>query len=358
MLDIGIFVDTPTIQYHLGECKQLKPLSWNVYTHRDNFLSSTHAKKFAVLHFPYPFDDDFSAEVQELSSKCTHVFIVGSELHRITVDFMREHDQQNITYFICGQLNFKLEHSEVLEYYDWFETSRYFYRDYLPEILQRLKPGPKPRQFDMLLGRKKPHRDAIYSYARTNLRVEDYCLSYFQDHAIDFSEESWIWPGPGLRLPVPVTWTVETVEYYGHRMSLSQVIPLDVYNQTNYSIVAETNYSNSYSFYTEKTAKPIIARRLFVMFAGQHYLRNLRKLGFKTFHGIINESYDSIEDDALRWQMACQQLSKLKAMNASEVLAQAQPIVDHNFSVMMRTEWFKGYVSQLEHKLDALAQQT
>jgi hypothetical protein len=79
-------------------------------------------------------------------------------------------------------------------------------------------------------------------------------------------------------------------------MSLSQVIPLSIYNQTAYSVVAETNYDNNYIFNTEKIVKPILARRLFLVVSGQHYLRNLRSLGFKTFDGIIDETYDTIAD--------------------------------------------------------------
>jgi hypothetical protein len=54
--------------------------------------------------------------------------------------------------------------SPVHEYQDWFHTTSYFYQQYLPELLTRLQPySVKPRSFDALLGRKKPHRDHVYN---------------------------------------------------------------------------------------------------------------------------------------------------------------------------------------------------
>jgi hypothetical protein len=76
--------------------------------------------------------------------------------------------------------------------------------------------------------------------------------------------------------------TCFNVCYNGIEIALSRVIPIDVFNQTAYSIVAETNTDNTLSFYTEKTAKPMIARRLFVAFTGYRFLENLRSSGFKT----------------------------------------------------------------------------
>ena len=50
------------------------------------------------------------------------------------------------------------------------------------------------------------------------------------------------------------------MKYLGKLVSLSQIIPVDIYNSTAYSVVCETNYDNHYSFYTEKIVKPIIAK--------------------------------------------------------------------------------------------------
>jgi hypothetical protein len=117
-------------------------------------------------------------------------------------------------------------------------------------------------------------------------------------------------------------------------MHISQVLPLKIYNKTAYSIVMETWADNRYSFFTEKIAKPILGRRLFVVISGQHFLRNLRQLGFKTFDGIIDESYDSIQESTTRWAKAIEQTKWLCQQPQEKILSQIAPIVIHNFAVL------------------------
>jgi hypothetical protein len=130
-------------------------------------------------------------------------------------------------------------------------------------------------------------------------------------------------------------------------MSLSQVIPFSIYNQTAYTVVAETNYDNHYSFYTEKIVKPILAERLFVAFSGQHYLRNLRSLGFKTFDRIIDETYDSVEDCDLRFKLACEQIQYLINQPQEEILDKIRPITEHNKQIMLATDWYGDFSKEL-----------
>jgi hypothetical protein len=96
-------------------------------------------------------------------------------------------------------------------------------------------------------------------------------------------------------------------------------------------LVCETNYSNQFSFFTEKIAKPIIAHRLFIVISGQHYLRNLRRLGFKTFDSILDETYDTIEDPETRWNMAVDQAISLSRQDQQLVLKKVIPIAMYNF---------------------------
>lgn len=357
--NIGVYRDSETIRYHLDHFEIHTPNEWAVYSDLGHFLNSGHPVNIGFVHLPYPFNEEAQTKLDCLRNFCDHVFVVGSELHDITAEFIRSNDYSNVTYFVCGVLNFKLEHASVSMYLDWFETSRHFYRDYLPEILSRIEHTPNP-SFDILLGRKKLHRDFVYNFTNTNLLNEDRVLTYFNDRNTNFSGDAglWSWEQPGLKFINTPNWTVDMVDYYGHRMSLSQVIPIGIYNQTGYSVVAETNFSNEYSFYTEKTAKPIIARRLFVMFGGQYYLRNLRELGFKTFDGVIDETYDTIPNNLERWQLACNQMQWLTKQDPYEINAKIKPLVDHNFNVMMTRGWLTDYVRELESQVDNVLLQT
>jgi hypothetical protein len=123
---------------------------------------------------------------------------------------------------------------------------------------------------------------------------------------------------------------------------------MNVYNQTAYSVVAETCWQNDFAFFTEKTVKPIIAKRLFVVFAGREYLANLRRLGFKTFSDIIDESYDDELDDLVRWAKAWQQVKWLSEQPQEAILEQIRPVVEHNARVMLTTDWYDQFRSQFE----------
>ena len=87
----------------------------------------------------------------------------------------------------------------------------------------------------------------------------------------------------------------------------------------------------------------IMARRLFIAFSGQYFLKNLRELGFKTFDGIIDESYDAEEDDFKRMTMIVEETKRLCFLNQSQLdnfLKEAREIVEYNYSVLMNRKEF------------------
>jgi hypothetical protein len=347
---VGVYYDSDSIRYHYSQFKQVNPLTdCASYNNLKEFLNSNCKIKIAGLHVPYPFDQEFRNKVLDLSSQCTHVFVVATEVHPEIVEFIHQTDQSNITYYISGLLNFELKNASIKQFMDWFETSTYFYRHWLPELLTRLRPfETKYRAFDILLGRKKLHRDELYKHTQTqpNLGI----ITYFNDYntRLGNDPEEWIWEHTGVKISNTPEWTVDRVNYYGHDMSLSQIIPVNVYNQTAYSVVAETCFHDNFAFFTEKTSKPIIARRLFVMFAGQNYLANLRRLGFQTFDGIIDEGYDTESDALIRWRQAWEQMQWLADQPQLEILERIRPIVEHNFAHIMTINWAERFRQELE----------
>jgi len=115
---------------------------------------------------------------------------------------------------------------------------------------------------------------------------------------------------------------------------------------------------NGYSFFTEKTVKPIMAERLFVASSGRHFLKNLRKLGFKTFDGIIDESYDEVYQLHERTEMIAEQLMYLFTQPQEEILAKIRPITEHNKQVMMETDWYGDYIKNLTSNLQNFPKKT
>jgi len=85
---------------------------------------------------------------------------------------------------------------------------------------------------------------------------------------------------------------------------------------------------------TEKIFKPIVSKQPFMLLAAPGNLAYLRSYGFKTFEGIIDESYDLIEDNDLRTQAVVDQLAwycSLSDQGKTDIIRRIEPIVLHNF---------------------------
>jgi hypothetical protein len=112
--------------------------------------------------------------------------------------------------------------------------------------------------------------------------------------------------------------------------NISPYMPYEMYRQTNYTVICETLGTSDTFFFSEKTTKPLLGRRLFVMFGAVDFLKNLRNLGFKTFNRVIDESYDSIKNHVLRFDAAFQQVQWLSEQDPREIYSQIQGELEHN----------------------------
>jgi len=115
------------------------------------------------------------------------------------------------------------------------------------------------------------------------------------------------------------------------RPYVSFFIPHRVYQESWFSIVAESIVRHC-DFYTEKTAKALLGRRIFITFGPQHSLKVLRDNGFKTFGAWIDESYDDEPNDEIRWNQAFEQVVRLiNHPSLKSLYAEAQAVVEHNY---------------------------
>lgn len=201
------------------------------------------------------------------------------------------------------------------------------------DLLSRLSDdNHKSYKFDCLLGRQTLVRDFIADkYHKSNHRQE-FLFSYFKNNLSD-----GIWNG--LDISPDIDTSGRRIQYQGELVSISNILPVDIYNQSHYSIISDTSCPNEFSFYTEKVAKPLIAQRLFVAFGNHSYLKNLQKIGFRTFDGIIDESYDLIADDKSRWNEAWKQVEYLLTADPLIVKGKISKIVQHNQDLILTTDW-------------------
>ena len=118
-------------------------------------------------------------------------------------------------------------------------------------------------------------------------------------------------------------------------------VPFGVYNHTYFSVNCETVYRNDVFdqknvpyFPTEKTAKMFLAKRFFINFGPKGFLQFLQEMGFKTFDGFIDESYDQIDNIVKRFAAAFDQVERLTNIDPNVILAQTKEIREHNLNHM------------------------
>jgi hypothetical protein len=169
-----------------------------------------------------------------------------------------------------------------------------------------------------------------------------------------YGKDSWLWEPDCYPLNDRIIGSADFVKYHGLTIVVNRVIPIQVFNNTSYSIIAETNLDNSLTFITEKTCKPLNARRLFVGFSGYKYLQNLRTFGFKTFGDIVDESYDLIEDGTKRWSAGLDQVRYLCSVEQEDILARVRETVDYNHDLVMNTDWTQYANNIIQQKIDGI----
>jgi hypothetical protein len=68
-----------------------------------------------------------------------------------------------------------------------------------------------------------------------------------------------------------------------------------------------------------------------------HYLKGIRHLGYKTFSPYIDESYDDIEDDQLRFKKVMDEVERIANMTDDQVFnfqQQTKKILEFNLKLM------------------------
>ena len=264
-------------------------------------------------------------------------------------NFTKRYDYKNISYFINGEIDTPLQNAKIYTNMDWFRETADFYKE--TDFLNRLDNSSKDYVFECLLGRKKPHRDQVFEHVSLNNKV--FTKYGTSEHIIDFKNSNeWITGLKDLSIDENIKHSVNQIQYMNRTVRLSQLIPLEVYNKSYYSIVSETNTDSSFTFLTEKTAKPLIAGRLFLVAGNRHSLRTLRNLGFKTFDSVIDESYDGIYSQFERIKAMLEQVNYLCTVDPESIYKKIEPVVKHNQQLILNREWqqefLKVFLSELK----------
>ena len=122
----------------------------------------------------------------------------------------------------------------------------------------------------------------------------------------------------------------------------------------NHALTVEEHYTNSYcnivfetvfdadqsggAFLTEKTFKPIKHGQAFVIAGPAGTLQTLRSLGYRTFDSAIDNTYDLIENNTLRWIALRDVIAQIKTSDLPRWRRLCQADVEHNQALFLSSK--------------------
>jgi len=167
------------------------------------------------------------------------------------------------------------------------------------------------------------HYDYMSDFHVSNVGIEDLIHHHYQDFDTVY-EFLKVLPLTRDEVVYPILW-----EDNAYDLGNS-------YREIFCEIICETYFSGKTFFVTEKTYRCILNKRPFMIQGPKYFLKNLRKLGFRTFGKWWCEGYDLDESDARYYTL--KQGIDWVASQSDDTIAQwyeeMQPILNHNFEVL------------------------
>ena len=105
------------------------------------------------------------------------------------------------------------------------------------------------------------------------------------------------------------------------------------YNHIFLDVVCEKMVTGQTFFPTEKTARPLATKTPFLIMASPNYIKNLRRIGFKSFSQFWDESYDYQQgvQRVESIQNIIDELGRLPMNELQTMYEEMSPILEHNY---------------------------
>lgn len=248
----------------------------------------------------------------------------------------------------------KIKQSELkIEYFNYWEWHTYHcYMKQHQKWIDTLEIKEYPKKFLSLNRRWRPHRTAMLSLLFDQGIADQGYISFKK------AEDNPDWH-TAVMIASKYYQNTEIVEVLKRQLEvIRKCFPLDLdnlildthndenmmftktmdtfYKNTYFSIVTETTSDKIADgrYITEKIFKPIALQHPFLICGADRTLDALRHLGYKTFKGIIDESYDLETDEAKRFQMVANEAARLSNLKDDELkhfLIEAKKICFENY---------------------------
>jgi hypothetical protein len=127
---------------------------------------------------------------------------------------------------------------------------------------------------------------------------------------------------------------------------------IEDYANTKFEVVLETLFDDERIQLTEKILRPIACGHPFILASTKGSLEYLREYGFKTFDGIIDETYDTEQDPVKRLHLIINTMKTIATWTEEEQTlnwAKINEITKHNKQHFFSTEFFELVVNELKY---------
>ena len=101
------------------------------------------------------------------------------------------------------------------------------------------------------------------------------------------------------------------------------------YTNALFDIVLET--TDLCSFFSEKTFKPVILKKPFIVFGAVDCNKHLKELGFLLYDELIDYKFDSVKDNRERAYLICLELKRLSNYDFKEMYSKIKSKLDYNY---------------------------
>ena len=198
----------------------------------------------------------------------------------------------------------------------------------------------RPYFASMLFGNVKPMRSQFFNLVKENNLLEKNLINLFKVYKSPYIDEGQADIDKFFKTITQTDYTNTAInDLNGVPTFTSHLISKHIEESTWISLVSETLENDSIFFQTEKTGKPMLCAKPFIVLSGKNYLKNLRDIGFRTFHPIIDESYDQIDDKQERVKSAFESFLNLSKQDPLIIRKQLQEVLDHNQKCMLDKLW-------------------
>ena len=134
------------------------------------------------------------------------------------------------------------------------------------------------------------------------------------------------------------------------------------YATSGIEVVLETLFDDTRWHLTEKALRPIACGRSFLLMAAPGSLQYLRQYGFETFSGLLDESYDTIQNPRQRLQAVITEMSRVANLPQQEkiqLFVKLNQVAEHNKHHFFNNFFDRvkqEYISNIDHAITIMNQ--